>query len=128
MTDALGAKSNTKPTTHDEYLATLSAEHRAVLESLRRTIQAAAPGATECISYNLPAFRLNGKILIFYGAAAAHSALYAINNAILEAHKHEVQSYDTSGKGTIRFPWNKPLPLKLVTKLVKFMVTTKAQA
>jgi uncharacterized protein YdhG (YjbR/CyaY superfamily) len=111
-----------KPTTHDEYIAALSADHRVILETLRRTIQAAAPAAVECISYNIPAFRLNGKVVIFYGAARSHYALYAIDNAVLEANKEEVQAYDTSGKGTLRFPWDKPLPTKLLSKLVKAVV------
>jgi len=115
----------TKPTTHDEYLASVSAEQRAVLETLRKTINAAAPGAEECINYNIPAFKLHGKVFIFYCAAASHCALYAINNGILDSHKAEVQGYDTSGKGTIRFPWNKPLPVALVRKLVKAVIAEK---
>ncbi len=61
------------PTTIDSYLATLSPEERAALEKTRKTIRAAAPGAEECISYQLPAFKLDGKLLVAFGAAAKHT-------------------------------------------------------
>src|SRR6266487_5626610 len=65
-----------KPKTRDDYLAALSDGKRAALETLRRAIKAAAPEAEECISYQLPAFRLNGKLLVAFGAAANHCAFY----------------------------------------------------
>ena len=68
---------------------------------LRKTIKAAAPEAEECISYQLPAFRLNGKLLVAYGAAAKHCAFYP--GSVVEALKDELKDYDTS-TGTIRFP------------------------
>jgi uncharacterized protein YdhG (YjbR/CyaY superfamily) len=108
-----------KPKTIDEYLAALSADKRAALEILRKTIKAAAPEAEECISYNLPAFRLNGKFLVAYGAAANHCAFYP--GSVMEALKDELKNYDTS-KGTIRFPADKPLPPALVRKLVKLRI------
>ncbi len=106
-----------KPRTIDEYLAALSDEKRAALEKLRRTIRTAAPKAEECISYQLPAFRLNG-MLVAFGASANHCAFYPMSSATVEAHKDELQGYDTS-KGTIRFQAAKPLPAALVRKLVK---------
>jgi uncharacterized protein YdhG (YjbR/CyaY superfamily) len=107
----------TKPTTIDEYLAALSDDKRAALEKLRKTIKAAAPKAEECISYQLPAFRLNG-MLVAFGATANHCAFYPMSATTVEAHKHELKGYDTS-KGTIRFQPDKPLPAALVRKLVK---------
>lgn len=107
-----------KPTTIDEYLATLSDDKRAALEKLRKTIRAVAPKAEECISYRLPAFRLNGKMLVAFGAAANHCALYPMSSSIMEAHKTELKDYSTS-KGTIRFQPGKPLPVALVRKLIK---------
>lgn len=106
-----------KPQTHEEYLASLSDDKRAALETLRRTIHAAAPGAEECISYQLPAFRLNGRILVAIGATATHCAFYLMSTSVMEAHKEELNDYDT-GKGTIRFPPDEPLPAALVKKLV----------
>jgi len=113
----MGAKPKikAKPKTIDEYLAALNNDKRAALERLRKTIRAAAPRAEECISYQLPAFRLDGKWLVWFGAAANHCAIYGV----VEAHKDERKDYDTSGKGTIRFQADNPLPATLVRKLVK---------
>ena len=105
--------------TPDDYLARVSEEKRAALETLRKTIRAAAPEAEECISYQLPAFRLNGKLLVAYGAAANHCAFYP--GSVVQALKEELKGYDTS-KGTIRFPANRPLPPALVRKLVKLRI------
>jgi uncharacterized protein YdhG (YjbR/CyaY superfamily) len=107
-----------KPKTIDEYLAALSADQRAALEKLRKTIKAAAPRATECISYGLAAFRLDGRPLVAFGAAANHCAFYPMSSTTVEAHKDELVDYDTS-KGTIRFQPDRPLPATLVRKLVK---------
>jgi uncharacterized protein YdhG (YjbR/CyaY superfamily) len=106
-----------KPTTIDEYLAGLSADQRAALEILRRTIQSAAPDAEECISYQVPAFRHNG-VLVGFGAAANHCAFYLMSGSTVEAHKADLKKYDTS-KGAIRFQPDSPLPAALVRKLVK---------
>jgi uncharacterized protein YdhG (YjbR/CyaY superfamily) len=113
-----------KPRTVDEYLAPLSNEKRAALEKLRKTIRSAAPAAEECISYGIPAFRLGGRMLLAFGAAANHCALYA-GALPLEAHKKELEAYDTS-KGTIRFQTERPLPATLVRKLVKTRVAERA--
>jgi uncharacterized protein YdhG (YjbR/CyaY superfamily) len=106
-----------KPKTIDEYLAALSADKRAALENLRKTIRAAAPKAEECISYQLPAFRQNG-MLVGFGATSKHCAFYLMSSSTVEAHQEELKDYDTS-KGTIRFQADKPLPAALVRKLVK---------
>jgi len=111
-----------KPETPDDYLAAVSDDKRAALETLRRTIKAAAPEAEECISYGLPAFRLNGKLVVAYGAAANHCAFYP--GSTLKAFKNELKGYDI-GKGTIRFPVNSPLPSALVRKLVKTRIAER---
>ena len=110
----------TRPSTIDEYLAALSDDKRAALEKLRKTIRAAAPDAEECISYGVPAFRHNG-VLVSFGAAAKHCAFYLMSASTVEAHKDELEGYDTS-KGTIRFQADKSLPVALVRKLVKARV------
>ena len=112
-----------KAKTIDEYLATLSNDKRAALERLRETIRAAAPRAEECISYQLPAFRLDGKLLVAFGAWANHCAFYA--GTVMEAHKAELKDYDTS-KGAIRFQADNPLPATLVRKLVKARIAKNA--
>ena len=113
-----------KPQTIDEYLAPLSNEKRAALEKLRRAIKSAAPKAEECISYQIPAFRLDGRLLVAFGAAAKHCAFYP-GALPVKAHKDELKAYDTS-KGTIRFQADSPLPAALVRKLVKTRIAEHA--
>jgi len=113
-----------KPGTVDEYLAGLSDDKRAALEKLRRDIKAAAPGAEECISYQLPAFRFQGRVLAWFGAGAHHCAFYP--GAIVQAHEDDLANYDTS-KGTIRFPPDRPLPATLVRKLVRAKIAENAK-
>lgn len=105
-----------KPKTIDDYLARVSATQRAALEKLRRDIKAAAPAAEECISYDIPGYRLGSRLLISFGAAKNHCALYPGAHPI-RAHEDELAGYDLA-KGTIRFPAEKPLPAGLVKKLV----------
>jgi uncharacterized protein YdhG (YjbR/CyaY superfamily) len=106
-----------RPQTIDEYLARLSEEKRGALERLRRAIKSAAPKAEECISYQMPAFRLDGRILVWFGAATNHCSFFPGAFPVAD-HKDELKAYRTS-KGTIRFPADRPLPAALVRKLVK---------
>lgn len=109
-------------TTIDEYLAPLSPDKRAALQWLRRQIKAAAPGAEECISYGIPAFRLRGKLLVHFGAATKHCAFYP--GAIVESFRDELTSYETS-KGTIRFQPDAPPPAALVRRIVKAVIARR---
>jgi len=119
------ARTCRKPETIDEYLATLDADKRAALERLRRAIRAAAPKAEECISYQVPAFKVGGRMLVAFGAAANHCAFYP-GAFPVEAFHDELEAYDTS-KGTIRFRPDKPLPVALVRKLVKARLAENAR-
>lgn len=101
----------------DSYLAALPKEVRAALEQLRKTIKSAAPEAEETVSYGVPMFKFHGP-LVSFGAATNHCAFYVQSPAVMDAHKEELKTYDTS-KGTIRFQANEPLPVALVKKLVK---------
>lgn len=120
----MAADTKTKTNTIDEYLAALSDDKRAALETLRQTIRAAAPKAEECISYQLPAFRQDG-MLVAFGATAKHCAFYLMSSSTVEAHEDDLKDYDTS-KGTIRFQADKPLPAALVRKLVKARIAENA--
>src|SRR3954447_20303885 len=113
-----------KSKTIDGYLAKLSDDKRAALQRLRKIIHAAAPKAEECISYQLPAFRLNG-MLVAFGASARHCAFYLMSASTVAAHEKELADYDTS-KGTIRFLPDEPLPTTLVRKLVKARIAENA--
>jgi uncharacterized protein YdhG (YjbR/CyaY superfamily) len=102
----------------DAYLARVKPEQRAALEKLRSTIRAAAPGAEECLSYGLCAFKLGGRPLVAFGATPKHCAFYPMNGTSVAAHAKELARFETS-KGTIRFQPGQPLPASLVRKLVK---------
>src|SRR6059036_10742 len=109
-----------KPQTIDEYLATAKPDQRRTLAKLRKTIRAIAPKAEECISYGIPAFRLNGRSLVFFGAWANHCALYPGSSAMKE-FRNELRDFQTS-KGTLRFSPDNPLLVAWVKKLVKARV------
>jgi uncharacterized protein YdhG (YjbR/CyaY superfamily) len=111
--------------TIDDYLAGLSADQREALQALRRTIRAVAPAAEECISYGIPAFKLDG-MLVGFAAHANHCALYAWNATTIADFADELRAFDTS-KGTIRFTPDKPLPEALVRHLVEAKVVKNAE-
>jgi uncharacterized protein YdhG (YjbR/CyaY superfamily) len=110
------SKGQAKPKTIDDYLAALDDEQREALERLRKTILKAAPGAEGCISYGMPAFRFEDRMLVWFGAAKSHCSFYP--GGIVETYRDELQTFGIS-KGTIRFQPNKPIPVALVRKLVK---------
>jgi len=113
-----------KPNTIDGYLAGVNADQRVALEKLRKAIHAAAPKVEECISYGIPAFRLNGRSLVFFGAWANHCSFYPGSSATLKNFQDDLKSFQVS-KGTIRFSPDSPLPLALVKKLVKARIAEK---
>jgi len=104
--------------TIDEYLAGVNPRQQAALQKLRQTIRAVAPSAEECISYGIPAFRLNERSLVFFGAWADHCSFYPGSSATLKKFRDDLKDFETS-KGTIRFSPQEPLPAALVKKLVK---------
>jgi uncharacterized protein YdhG (YjbR/CyaY superfamily) len=101
------------------YLAALPADTRRHLQKLRAAIRAAAPGAVESWGYRMPAFRLQGKPFVWYAAWKHHSSLYPLSQATTRALATELEGYETTGKGTIRFRLDTPLPTALVGRLVK---------
>ena len=109
------------PATVDEYLAGLPADRRGPMEDLRRTIRAAAPDATEVITYKMPGFKRNGRFLVSYDAFKQHYSLFPSSDPIIDALGDRVRPY-VAGKGTLRFPADQPLPLDLITEIVKIRV------
>jgi uncharacterized protein YdhG (YjbR/CyaY superfamily) len=101
----------------DDYLDGVPEAARAALEQLRNTIRAAAPKAEEVISYQIPTFKLDGRLLVSFAAFKNHCSFFP-GAAVTKAHQDELKDYVTS-KGTIRFQSGKPLPAALVKKLVK---------
>jgi uncharacterized protein YdhG (YjbR/CyaY superfamily) len=106
------------PRVIDEYLADVKPDQRAVLERLRQSIRAVSPNIEECISYGIPAFRLNGRSLVFFGAWANHCAFYPGSSTTLKKFRDDLKGFQVS-KGTVRFSPDNPLPIALVKKLVK---------
>jgi uncharacterized protein YdhG (YjbR/CyaY superfamily) len=115
-----------KPRTIDEYLKGLSADKRAALQKVRKAIRGAAPRAEECFSYGMPAFRLDGKVLVGFAAASQHCSFFPMSGTTVATHLKDLAGYDTS-KGTIRFHPNKVLPAALIRKLVKTRMEENAR-
>jgi uncharacterized protein YdhG (YjbR/CyaY superfamily) len=118
------AEVKSAPTSVDNYLAEVPLEARATLEKLRQTIKAVVPRAVEVISYQIPTFKLDGRMLVSYAAFKDHCSFFP-GAAPIKAHEDELKSYQTS-KGTIRFPTSKPLPATLVRKLVRTRIKETA--
>lgn len=102
----------------DNFLAELPPERRAWLETLRQTIQAAAPEAVEWFSYGMPGFKYRGKPLAYYSAWKNHYGYYAASGQIIAANAAALKGL-VAAKGTIQFPLEKPLPVGLIEKMVK---------
>jgi uncharacterized protein YdhG (YjbR/CyaY superfamily) len=115
----------TTPTSVDGYLAAVPEGPRAALQRLRATIKAAAPEAIETISYQMPAFKLHGRFLVSYAAFKDHCSLFPASEAVMEALGQELKPY-FSGKGTLRFTPDKPIPAALVKKIVKARIEENA--
>lgn len=116
------------PTSIDAYIAACPAEVRPVLEAVRRTIREAAPQATEKISYQMPTFDLHGN-LVHFAAHSEHVGFYPTPSGI--DGLGEAAARYRSGKGTMRFPLSEPMPLDLITEIVRMRVAenvAKAQA
>jgi uncharacterized protein YdhG (YjbR/CyaY superfamily) len=109
----------TKFSTVEQYFGQLSGPVKVRMEKVRETIRKAAPGAEEVISYNMPAFRLN-SVLVYYAAYAKHIGVYPTGSGI-EAFQKEIAGYKNS-KGAVQFQHDEPLPLGLITRIVKFRV------
>lgn len=110
---------STKTNSIDEYIGGFSKEVQELLQQVRATIRAAAPGAEEAIKYAMPTFILNGN-LVHFAAFKNHIGFYPVPSG-LAAFKKELSVYK-GGKGSVQFPLDKPMPLNLIKKIVQFRV------
>ena len=116
MPKSATADQNTSRQQVRTYMSKLTPSARARLKELGDTIRKTAPGATDAFSYSIPAFRLNGRILVWYAAWKNHLSMYPLN---AEDRKFATQKGFKTAKGTVQFPLSDPLPVSLVKRLVK---------
>jgi uncharacterized protein YdhG (YjbR/CyaY superfamily) len=113
-------KENTIPAkTVDEYISKYPEEVQVILQRFRNTIQKAAPKAEETISYRMPAFKQDG-MLVYFAGWKTHVGFYPVSSAIREFER-ELTEYESS-KGTVKFPIDRPVPFRLISRIVKFRV------
>lgn len=109
-------------TTVDEYITSLPREVQAKMKQVRKAVQAAVPDAEECISYNMPAYRLGpaGYAFVSFAAYKQHWSLFGATEAVSKAFGNELAPYEGSGRGTLRFPLDEPVPVELVRRIAEF--------
>jgi uncharacterized protein YdhG (YjbR/CyaY superfamily) len=110
----------TTPRTIDEYTSTFPSDVRVILKRVRQTIRKAMPGAEETISYQIPTFKLSGRYVVYFAAWKHHISLYPIPKGDV-AFRRVLSPY-VAGKGTVKFPLDKPIPFGLITRIVRFHV------
>jgi uncharacterized protein YdhG (YjbR/CyaY superfamily) len=103
----------------DEYIASQPEALQEILKVVRKTIQNALPDAEEVISYQIPAYRAHGERVIFFAGWTSHFSIYPATDGVTEEFKNELARYKIS-KGTIRFPLDEPVPVKLIERIAKF--------
>src|SRR6266540_3831855 len=114
----------TTPQNIDEYIAGFPSDIQEILEKIRMTIREAAPDAEEAIKYQMPTFTLKGN-LVHFAAFKNHIGFYPAPRGI-EQFQRELSVYQ-GGRGSVRFPLDQPIPLALISKIVKFRVKTTAE-
>lgn len=110
-----------KPKSTDEYISSFPKETQILLQEVRKTIKNVAPEADESISYGMHAYKLNGKVLVYFAGYKNHIGFYATPTGHAE-FTEELAKYK-QGKGSVQFPINEPMPLDLITKIVKFRIS-----
>jgi uncharacterized protein YdhG (YjbR/CyaY superfamily) len=119
------AKTNFKSI--DQYIASQPKAAQSVLKRVRSTIRKAVPGAEEAISYQIPAFKLGGRAMLYFAGWKEHYSLYPANDRLVAAFKDELGPYEVNNKGTIRFPLSEPVPVKLIEGIAKFRAKEVAE-
>jgi len=110
----------TKYASVTEYIAVQPPKARAALRKVRGAMRKALPGAEEVISYQIPAYRLNGRVVIYFAGWKEHYSVYPAQRRLVAAFKEKLAPYEVNNKGTIRFPLSEPVPARLIEAIAKF--------
>ena len=108
------------PANIDAYITGFPPPVQIVLKKIRHAIRRALPGADESISYGIPTYKMHGRPVIYFAAFKGHYSIYPANARLVAAFKEPLASYEFNGKGTIRFPLDKPVPAGLIGRIAKF--------
>jgi uncharacterized protein YdhG (YjbR/CyaY superfamily) len=113
------------PATIDAYIATFAPDVQAILQQIRQVIHETIPGLGETMSYGMPTFTLHGKYVVYIAAHKKHIGLYPAPTGVEEFH--EAVALYGGGKGTLKFPLNKPMPFDLIRSIVRFRAKEQAE-
>jgi uncharacterized protein YdhG (YjbR/CyaY superfamily) len=113
-------------TSVDEYIASQPEAVQGLLKRVRSTLRKAVPGAEEVISYKIPTYRLPGGPVLYFAGWKRHYSLYPATDHVVAAFKDDLASYEVD-KGTIRFPFSEPVPVKLIERIAKFRAKEVAE-
>ena len=125
LADKLVAK--TDFTSVSEYIASQPQQVRGALKRVRSAIRKAVPRAEETIAYQIPAYKLDGRAVIYFAGWKRHYSLYPATRRLVAAFKDELAPYEVNDKGTIRFPLTEPVPVKLIEAIAKFRAKEAAR-
>jgi uncharacterized protein YdhG (YjbR/CyaY superfamily) len=116
-----------RPENIDDYVAAFPPDVQATLQRVRGSIRRALPGAEEAISYGIPAFTLNGRVVIYFAGWKQHYSIYPATARLVAALREQLDPYEVNDKGTIRFPLDAPVPVALVARIAKFRAGESAE-
>lgn len=117
----------TDPSPVDAYIAAQPAATQRALEKVRATLRKALPGAEEVISYKIPAYRLHGGVVIYFAGWKQHYALYPVTAPLIAAFKDGLAPYELSNRGTVRFPLDAAVPVRLIARIAKYRAREMAE-
>jgi uncharacterized protein YdhG (YjbR/CyaY superfamily) len=110
----------------DEYIATHPEDVRAILRRVRGILRRALPGAEEVISYQIPTYKRDGAYVVYFAGWKQHYSLYPVTDRVVAALGDDLAPYEL-GKGTVRFPLSRPVPVKLVERIAKLLAKEAAE-
>jgi uncharacterized protein YdhG (YjbR/CyaY superfamily) len=110
-----------KPASVDEYLLRFPSPAKRTLTRVRSAIRKALPKADEVISYSIPAYRVDGRVAIYFAGWKEHYSIYPATAPLVKAFKSELAPYEVNNKGTIRFPLDEPVPSELIARIAKYL-------